>query len=123
LHGGGSAVASAAALETINIIGDEGLTKNAAARGQQLVDALLDMQKKYPLIADVRGMGLMVGVEFHESAPAKAVQASCLKQNLLLLTCGTYENTIRWIPPLIVTEDQINKAVNIFEIAVQDAAQ
>jgi len=122
-YGGGSVVPAAAALETINIIREEGLIKNAAARGKQLIAALNDLLQRYPLIADVRGWGLMVGIEFHESAPAKAVQASCLKQNLLLLTCGTYENTIRWIPPLIVTEDQINIAVSIFEIAVQDAAQ
>jgi len=49
------------------------------------------------------------------------VRAACIEQNLLLLSCGTYENVIRWIPPLVVTEAQIDDAVDIFEQAVRDA--
>lgn len=118
-YGGGSAVAAAAALATIEVMRDEGLVENAAIIGQYLMDGLRKLQVKYPVISDVRGRGLMVGVEFkREGQPdaetTKAVQGACLKRNLLLLTCGTYENVIRWIPPLIVTTEQIDSALKIF---------
>ncbi len=74
----------------------------------------------------MRGLGLMAATEFaKEGQPdkeaAKAVQQACLKRNLLLLTCGTYENVIRWIPPLIVTEGQIEDAVRVFREALGEA--
>ena len=76
---------------------------------------------------DVRGRGLMVAVEFSradrqpDAAAAKAVQRACLDRNLLLLTCGSYENIIRWIPPLVVTGDQINAALAVFGEALKGA--
>jgi len=130
-HGGtygGNAVAAAAATATVQVIRDEGLVENAAVRGHQLMDGLEELQDRYPVIGDVRGMGLMVGVEM--SAPdgrkpnpdvAKNIQKSCLADNMLLLTCGTYGNVIRWIPPLVVTEAQINDGLTIFEKAVGKA--
>ena len=101
---------------------------NAASRGEQLQKALRELQKDYPVIGDIRGMGLMVGVEFTrdgqpDQETAKALQQACLERNLLLLTCGTYENVIRWIPPLIVTEEQITDAVSIFRDALQQSAR
>lgn len=118
-YGGGSAIASAAALATLRVIQDENLVENAAVRGEQLLVGLRNLQTKFPSIGDVRGIGLMVATEFtREDGPdndtAKAVQKACLSRNLLLLTCGTYENVIRWIPPLIVTEEQIEYALGIF---------
>ena len=86
----------------------------------QQLDILEELQDKYPVIGDVRGLGLMVATEFTKDGKpakemAKAVQKACLKRNLLLLTCGTFENVIRWIPPLIVSEEQIIEAVSIFQ--------
>merc|ERR1712118_401699 len=52
---------------------------------------------------------------------AKAVRSKCVDSNLLILSCGTYENVVRWIPPLAVTEEQIDEAVDVFERAVKDA--
>lgn len=82
------------------------------------------MQEKYPQIADVRGLGLMVGTEFRDAhgkpdkKTTKAVQAECLSRQMMLLTAGPWDNTIRWIPPLVVTESQMNEALNIFESAL-----
>ena len=123
-YGGGSAIAAAAALATIQVMREEKLVENSAARGEQLLAALRKLQAKYPVIGDVRGRGLMVATEFSkpDGSPdkdtTKAVAAACMKKNLMLLTCGTYENVIRWIPPLIVTEQQISEALDIFEAAL-----
>jgi 4-aminobutyrate aminotransferase-like enzyme len=92
--------------------------------GQLLLDGLVELQGRYPVIGDVRGRGLMVGVEFTLGGqPAKdltrAVQLACLERRLLLLTCGSYENVIRWIPPLVVNEVQIGEALAIFEDALR----
>ena len=79
------------------------------------------------MIGDVRGQGLMVGVEFVDDkgqanpGAASAVQQACLAQNLLLLTCGSYGNVIRWIPPLVVNKEQIDEATNIFAAALKEA--
>jgi 4-aminobutyrate aminotransferase len=121
---GGNAVACAAAVATIQVMRDEGLLENTQARGEQLMVGLRHLQEQYPEIGDVRGLGLMVGVEFSslEGKPdkrtAKAIQQACLEERLLLLTCGTWDNTIRFIPPLVVTADQIGDGLARFERAL-----
>jgi 4-aminobutyrate aminotransferase len=129
-HGGtygGNAVACAAAEATVRVIRD-GLVDNAARMGEMLMAGLRDMQSRYPVLGDVRGLGLMVGCEFTEEdgAPAtglvKEVIARCLEQKLILLNCGTYSNVVRWIPPLIVTQDQIQTALEVFESALEAAS-
>ncbi len=73
----------------------------------------------------MRGLGLMIGMEFTvngkpaDKAIIKKVVHACEEAGLLLLTCGTYDNVIRWIPPLIVTEEQIHEALGIFENAMK----
>jgi 4-aminobutyrate aminotransferase len=124
-YGGGSAIASAAALTTVQVLQDENLVEKAAERGEQLLNLLYKVQSKFPSIGDVRGLGLMIGTEFtQEGKPdkesASAVQQACLERKLLLLTCGTFENVIRWIPPIIVTKEQIEEAVDIFEEALAE---
>ena len=124
-YGGGSAIAAAAALATVQTIQDENLVENAAKRGEQLLIGLRELQVKFPVIGDVRGLGLMVATEFTRNGgpdkeTAKAVQNACLARNLLILTCGTYENVIRWIPPLIVTEGQIEDVLGIFTQALEE---
>lgn len=125
-YGGGNAVTAAAARATIEVIKSEKLIDNSAALGQRLRDGLQHLKTKYPVIGDVRGWGLMVGTEFSKAgrgadkATAKAVQQACLSRGLLLLTCGTYENVIRWIPPLIVTAEQIDAALRTFEEALAE---
>lgn len=130
-HGGtygGNAVACAAAEATVRVLQEEGLVENAARLGEVLLAGLRGIQEHCSLLGDVRGLGLMVGAEFTlpDGSPATAlvkdVVARCLEQGLLLLTCGTYGNVIRWIPPLIVTREQIEGALEIFQGAVAASA-
>jgi 4-aminobutyrate aminotransferase len=121
---GGNAVACAAAAATIRVMREEGLIANAQARGEQLMSGLRHLQEQYPRIGDVRGLGLMVGVEFTDlqgkpdKMTAKALTKACLEEQLLLLTCGTWENTVRFIPPLVATGEQINDGLARFERAL-----
>jgi 4-aminobutyrate aminotransferase len=122
-HGGtfgGNAIACAAGVATIKAMREEKMPENARIRGQQLMNQLLRTQLDFPVIGDVRGLGLMIGVEFRspdrkpDKATTKAVVQACFERKLMLLTCGTYDNVIRWIPPLVVTEKQIDEAADIF---------
>jgi 4-aminobutyrate aminotransferase len=119
-YGGGNAVSSAAAAASVRVLLEEGLVENAARQGDRLMAGLRALQAKHPVMGDVRGLGLMVAVEFTTSggdpdaASAKAVQAHCLEEDLILLTCGPYGNVIRWVPPLVVTADQIDAGLAIF---------
>ncbi len=105
---------------------DEDMPGNAQKRGAQLMSRLKHLQQEYAVIGDVRGLGLMVGVEFRtperkpDKPTTKAVIQACQQRNLLLLTCGSYDNIIRWIPPLIVTEKQIDEAASIFAEALKE---
>ena len=126
-HGGtygGNALASAAAVATIAVIQDEDLLSNTVAMGRRLTAGLRELQSEFPVIGDVRGLGLMVATEFDPHLPehgkrlTKAIQKACIENQLLLLDCGTYGNVIRWIPPLIVNEEEIDRALNIFAEAV-----
>jgi 4-aminobutyrate aminotransferase len=127
-HGGtygGNAVAAAAAAETIRVIREEGLLENAKARGEQLMTGLRHLQEDYPVIADVRGLGLMVGTEMRDSdgkpdkPTAKAIVKACFDEKMILLTCGPWDNTVRWIPPLIITQEQIAEGLDKFKKALK----
>ncbi len=126
-HGGtygGNPVSCAAAVATIDVLSNEKLVANAAVRGKQLLEGLETLKKKDERIGDVRGLGLMAATEFvrdNEPDPetTKAVIAEAANRNLLLLSCGTFGNVVRWIPPLIVNEAQIEKALTIFEDALE----
>ena len=127
-HGGtygGNPVAAAAAVATIQTMRDEKLLENATARGAQLMERLEALRKDFPAIGDVRGKGLMVATEFRnpadrkpDKALTKAIVHACEDRHLLLLTCGTWDNVVRWIPALVVSEKQINDAVEIFSSAL-----
>jgi 4-aminobutyrate aminotransferase len=131
-HGGtfgGNVVSAAAAVATIQAMKEEKMLDNARTRGTQLMTALGHLQEKYPQIVDVRGLGLMVGTEFRDAkgkpdkTTAKAVVHECADRNLMLLTSGPWDNTIRWIPPLVVTKDQMDEALNIFEDSLAAAVK
>ncbi len=120
---GGNAVSCASAVATIRVMKEEKMLENASERGIQLITGLRKLQEEYPQIGDVRGKGLMIGTEFiiEGSRPDKAkpivkdIVHAAEENNLLLLTCGTYDNVVRWIPPLNVTSGQINDGLKIFE--------
>ena len=128
-HGGtygGNAVACAAAVATIQTIREEGLLDNTQERGIQLFTGLRHLQEVYPGLGDVRGLGLMIGSEFRtpdhkpDKDAAKAVVHACLDDGLILITCGPWDNTVRWIPPLTVDETQIKQALDIFSDALEE---
>ena len=133
-HGGtygGNALGCAAACATIQVLLEENLVENAAERGQQLRDSLTAMKDRYSIIGDVRGLGLMFGIEFtypklRKPAThfAKQVLASCLDdKNLILMSCGSEGNTIRWIPPLVVSEEELESAIQNFEQTISFLSQ
>ncbi len=117
---GGNPVSCAAALKTIDLL-EGGLVENARTVGAYLKSRLEDFQEKYEIIGDVRGLGLMVGVELVKDRQKKtkaieernAMIQACFERGLLLLGCG--ENTIRMIPPLVVTREEIDRALTLFE--------
>lgn len=118
---GGNAVAAAAAVATLEVIEDERLVENAARRGTQLTQRLRGLQQRAAHIIDVRGHGLMVGVEFADpdGTPrpdlAAAVQKTAIDEGLLLLTCGTRGNVVRIIPALTVSADEIDTGLGALE--------
>jgi 4-aminobutyrate aminotransferase len=124
-YGGGSTIPMTAAIATINVIGKEGLVQNAMDRGMQLRAGLCELQKRFPVMGDVRGMGLMTAVEITRNGDAdpgltEKLLNSCISKRLLLLSCGSYKNVIRWIPPLVVSEAQVTKALAIFSDALTE---
>ncbi|MEJ3656787.1 aminotransferase class III-fold pyridoxal phosphate-dependent enzyme [Actinomycetes bacterium KLBMP 9759] len=122
---GGNAVACAAALATLDVIEEEGLVANAAEQGTRLLEGLRKVAADHPGIADVRGLGLMVGNEFStpdgtpDTAAATRAHAAAAERGLLLLTCGPYGNVVRMIPPLIVTAEQIDEGVALWSDALR----
>ena len=120
---GGNGVVCAAAYETLSLVEEE-LMANAARVGEHLLASLRPIQQRTHVIGDVRGRGLMVGAEFIDpasGAPAKllanAVMEEAFRRGLLLLTCGA--STMRFCPPLIITEDEVDEGLAIFEEAIR----
>ncbi len=127
-HGGtycGNPIACASALATINVLEDERLIDNARERGVQLTAALRALQERHSELADVRGPGLMVGCEFvtaeggHDAARVTDIVTHCRHDGkLLLMPCGPHGCVIRWMPPLMVSAEEIDKGVAAFERAL-----
>jgi 4-aminobutyrate aminotransferase len=117
---GGNPVACAAALATIELL-EGGLVANASARGEQAFDGLRVLAARYPaLIRDVRGRGLMIGIEFDTPQHAEEVQWAAFQRGLLVLECG--KSSVRMSPALTVNEDEMNTALGLFAEAVADIA-
>jgi 4-aminobutyrate aminotransferase len=117
---GGNPVACAAALATIELL-EGGLVENAAARGEQAMAALRQIQARFPAsVLDVRGLGLMIGIEFADPKLAEEVQWACFQRGLLVLECG--KQTVRLCPPLIASASDIETGVRIFGEAIAEVA-
>jgi 4-aminobutyrate aminotransferase len=116
----GNPVSCAAALATLDVMEKENLPDHALKVGAYLKEKLEKLKGVYPSIIDVRGLGLMIGVEFQEHDTVKKILEHCLKGQLIMISCGKYDQVIRFIPPLIVTKEQIDTAVNIFEEALKN---
>jgi 4-aminobutyrate aminotransferase len=124
---GGNPISCQAALTTIQLIEEE-LMENAAVQGERLMKGLRELQNSYECMGDVRGKGLMIGVELVKDRETKEraikwkgeVIAAAFRRGLLLLGCG--ENTIRFSPALTATEDEVDVCLTIFEEAVREVA-
>ena len=109
---GGSPVPCAAGLATLEVIQSEGLLDNASAQGSFLLDGLRELWRAHPeTITDVRGIGLMIGIELRTPELAELVQLRAFERGLLVLECG--ESSIRVSPPLVITRDQAAAALKI----------
>jgi 4-aminobutyrate aminotransferase len=122
-HGGssnGTPLGCAAALATFDVLTEPGFLDNVSERGTQLTDALRDFQQLDDSLLHVRGRGLMVACEFDSAERAKAIVEHCLTESkVILMTAGTRKRTIRWMPPLIVTSDEIIEATTAFAAAIR----
>jgi 4-aminobutyrate aminotransferase len=117
---GGNPVACAAALATIDLL-EGGLIENARIRGEQARAGLAPLRSRYPsLIRDVRGRGLMIGVEFDTAEHAEEAQWEAFQRGLLVLECG--KSSVRMAPALTVSEAEMATALRIFSEAVADVA-
>jgi 4-aminobutyrate aminotransferase len=132
-HGGtfgGNPVACAAANAVLDELTDGGMLDNAAKMGDYFKEKLFTLQKKYPsVIGDVRGLGLMLAMEMvhPDKTPdadiTTAIRTKALEKGLLLLGCGTNHNIVRFIAPTIVTEKEIDIAINIIDECLKELTE
>jgi 4-aminobutyrate aminotransferase len=119
---GGNPVSCAAGIAVLETIRAERLVENSAVRGAELMAGLRAIAADDPRIGDVRGLGLMIGVEFvrdratrePDGALCETVIQACATNGLLVISCGVTHNVIRWIAPLNVTSAEIDEALGIF---------
>lgn len=122
---GGNAVAAAAGCATLDVIREERLVENAAARGEQLQAGLRAIADDHKVMGDVRGIGLMQAVEFTspdgqaDPETALRVQQTAVEHDLLTLTCGPLANVVRIIPALVVSEEEIRLGLDRFRATVE----
>ena len=123
---GGNPVSCAAALASIETIEEDNLLENARSVGADAVERLMEIKQKNAAIGDIRGLGLMIGIEFvrknGEPDPdyLKAVMDRCLAAGLIIVECGTDKNVARLMPPLITTRDEMGRALDIFEASLSN---
>ena len=127
---GGNPVACAAALATLEVIEEEGLLERAGEIGAVAMERLGRLQEKYDQIGDVRGLGAMIGIEFVSSAdktPNKAAVEAVVQyardHGLILLPTGTYSNVIRLLPPLRMSDAELQEGLNILEEAIENVLE
>jgi acetylornithine/N-succinyldiaminopimelate aminotransferase len=115
---GGNPLVCTGALAVLNELLNNNLLENVKKTGSYLDNRLKLLADKYSLISDVRGLGLMMGVEF--SIPVAELITECRENGLLLVSAG--QNTIRFVPPLLITELEIDKAINILDFVIYNFA-
>jgi len=126
---GGNPVACAAAIATVRVLEEERLAARAARLGDQVMAQARSWQAGVPALAEVRGLGLMIGLEFlhPDGSPATdvvaAVRNHALRHDLLLLSCGTDDNVIRLAPPLTIPEAELERGMAILEAGIREAVR
>ena len=127
---GGNPTACAAALATLEVIEEEGLLERAQEIGAAARERLGTLQKDFAQIGDVRGVGAMVGLEFvledgktPNPAAVEAVVTHAREDGLILLPTGTYSNVIRLLPPINMSDDELDEGLSKLEAAVKNALE
>lgn len=121
-HGGtygGNPVCCSAAIATIDVIKREKLLANAAKLGKYLKKKLLQLKSEYPVIKDVRGFGLMIGVDFKDNQAVRKIMNYCLEKQLVLISTGADGTVIRFVPALNINKKQVDTALSIFADALK----
>ena len=123
---GGNIIGCAAALATIEVMQEKGFMQNVRDRGEQLRKGLNELAEEYKVIADVRGFGLMVAAEFIDSegkpdaARCAAVIQHCREEsNVLMMNAGTWANVIRFMPPLVINEEEMIVVIEAVRLALE----
>eukprot|EP01065_Artemidia_motanka_P005201 TRINITY_DN124_c0_g1_i1.p1 TRINITY_DN124_c0_g1~~TRINITY_DN124_c0_g1_i1.p1 ORF type:complete len:500 (+),score=191.20 TRINITY_DN124_c0_g1_i1:137-1501(+) len=119
---GGNPMCLAAGLATLRVIEEEGMQENSRLRGEQMKAGLLELQEGHPIIGDIRGRGLMVGIEFVKDRTTKEpatdevnrLQEMMRDEGVLIGKCGTYNNCFRFVPPMCVTDEDIDFFLHTF---------
>ena len=126
----GNPLACAASLKTIEIMERDHLADRSVEIGKKVTARYKEIQKKYPVVGDVRGLGGMIGIEFVKNPETKEPDAAltadiiqtCAKNGLLVEGAGTYNNVIRFLAPLVITDEQLEAGLDIFEAAVKECS-
>lgn len=127
----GNPLACAAALKTIEIMERDHLADRSLEIGEKVMNRYLEWKEKYPIVGDVRGIGGMIGIEFVENRETKEpaseftseVIQECARNGLLVEGAGIYSNVIRFLAPLVMTDEQLEAGLNIFEKAICTCAK
>lgn len=122
----GNPLACAASLKTIEIMERDHLADRSCEIGKKVMARYNEWKEKYPCVGDVRGLGAMIGIEFVESQETKepapqltsAIINECAANGLLIEGAGTYNNVVRFLAPLVITDEQLEKGLEIFEAAI-----
>lgn len=128
---GGNPVACAASLAAIRVMEKRDLNQRAMAIGQRVVERLRALRKRCPVVADVRGLGAMIGVELcHEGDPqqpagdlTKKVISACRDKGLLVLPASAYGNVIRFLSPLVISDEDLGRGLDILEETIVSVSQ
>jgi 4-aminobutyrate aminotransferase / (S)-3-amino-2-methylpropionate transaminase / 5-aminovalerate transaminase len=127
----GNPVAQAAAVAVLDVFADEGLVERGAALGEQIRSRMESWREQYPALGDVRGLGMMLALEFvrdpatKEPAPelATAVVEEAARRGLLLLKSGIYSNCIRVLAPIVIADSELDEALDVWEDALSNVLQ
>ena len=123
---GGNALACSAGLKVLKVIEQEGLVERSARIGSRCMEVFESWKEKYEIVGDVRGLGAMIGIEFVKNKRTKEpypeivnqLVAACANQGLLIENAGTFGNVIRFLAPLVITDEQLEAGFQIFEEAL-----
>ena len=123
---GGNPVSCAAGIATLDVFEREGIVQNAREKGAELIRRLRELQKTTPVIGHVRGLGLMVGIELVNADGSankdvqKKIRQVCLDSGMVILSCGPHDNVLRLVPPLNLSQTELDEGWEILSAAFHE---